>query len=114
MAETTHAPKTNDKPKHEPAKLAEDFVPNEMADHLKSGRNEKGEADGTLGESQVSRAATEALLSLRPQPSADELQRVLDALDEADPKTGQPKKKFKTAKEAGDAAVAELNKQRGG
>lgn len=98
------APK-NDGPK---AQLAEDFQPNEPT--AKSGTNEKGEPDGTLGDTQVERAATEALLSLRPQPSVEQVHKVLEVLAEVDPKTKQPVKKFKSASDAGKAAVDELNK----
>lgn len=111
MAETKNAAATA--PKVEPAKLGEDFVPNEPTEGQKSGRNEKNEPDGSLGDQQAARAATEALLSLRPQPSADEIQKVLANLAEVDPKTKQPKHKHKTAADAGNAAVAELNKLRG-
>lgn len=89
------APK-NDGPK---AQLAEDFQPNEPT--AKSGTNEKGEPDGTLGDTQVERAATEALLSLRPQPSVEQVHKVLEVLAD---------KKFKSASDAGKAAVDELNK----
>lgn len=92
------APKT----KH---KLAADFVPNEPTH--KSGRNAKGMPDDTLGPKQVQRAAVEALLSLRPQPSVAEMEAVFDKLAELD-EHHQPKHKYKTAKEAGEAAVGAL------
>jgi len=92
------------------AKLAEDFQPNEPTSP--AGTDAKGVPDGTLSDKQLERAASEALLSLRPQPSAEEIKQVLLALAEVDEK-GQPKVKVKTAKEGADKAVAELNKQRG-
>jgi hypothetical protein len=97
-------------PKAEPAKLADDFQPNEPKP--KTGVAEDGAPDETLGPSQAERAQTEALLSLRPQPSADEISKVLENLAAKD--EGGKVKKFKTAKDAGSAAVDELNKIRGG
>jgi len=87
-------------------KLADDFQPNEPTS--KSGLDKDGHPDDSLSAKQVERAATEAMLSLRPQPSAEEMNAVFDKLGELTPE-GQPAKKFKTAKEAGDAAVAALN-----
>lgn len=97
--------------KPQAAKLAEDFQPNEPKP--KSGVDKDGNPDDSLSEKQLERSATEALLSLRPQPSADEVSKVLEALAEHD-EHGQPKNKVKTAKEGGEKAVAELNKQRAG
>jgi hypothetical protein len=97
-AETTAAA---DNPK--PA-LAPDFEANEPT--AKSGTDAEGKPDGTLGPNQVERAAVEALHSLQPQPTANQIKNILAALAEVDPKTKQPKHKFKTAKEAGEAAVA--------
>jgi hypothetical protein len=106
---STEAPTTAaEKPK--PAKLSEDFKPNEPTGGGR-GTDSEGKPDGSLSDKQVERAATEALLSLRPQPSADEVSKVLEALGEVDEK-GALRAKVKTAKEAGDKAVAELNKQR--
>jgi len=99
-------------PKKDQAKLAEDFKPNEPIGGG-TGTDADGKPDQSLGDKQVERAASEALLSLRPQPSADEMTKVLGGLAERDDK-GQPKQKFKTAKEAGDAAVSKLNEQRAG
>jgi len=82
-----------------PAALSADFVPNEPSP--KTGKDAEGKPDGSLSADQVSRAATEALLSLRPQPAAIEINIVLDAL------VG---KKFTSAADAGAAAVTELNK----
>ena len=96
--------------KAEAAKLADDFVANEPKP--KTGQDAEGKPDDTLGESQAERAETEALLSLRPPPSTDEIDKVLAALGERDEKQ-QPKKKFKSAADAGKAAVDELNKLRG-
>jgi len=92
------------------AKLAEDFVPNEPATH--SGVDEKGLPNETLSQNQTTRAANEALLSLRPQPTATDCQNVFDKLLERD-EHGKLKKQFKTAKEAGEAAVAALNELKG-
>jgi hypothetical protein len=103
-AESGQAPKA--------AKLADDFKPNEPVGGG-TGIDAEGKPDQSLSEKQVERGASEALLSLRPQPSAEEITRVLEALAEKDEK-GQPKNKLKTAKEAGAKAVEELNKQRGG
>jgi len=107
-AGSADAPANKAAPKAEPAKLADDFQPNEP--RPKTGVAEDGAPDETLGPSQAERAQTEALLSLRPQPSADEIKKVLEALSAKDEK-GKAKK-FKSAKEAGSAAVDELNKIR--
>jgi hypothetical protein len=109
MATTPTAHPNAEKPKA--AKLADDFKPNEPLGGG-TGTDAEGKPDQSLSEKQVDRAASEALLSLRPQPSADEIERVLEALAAKDEK-GHPKTKFKTAKEAGSKAVEELNKQRG-
>jgi len=101
-----HGSQTTQTPKQPAAKLADDFQPNEPV--FKSGVDEKGMPNDTLSEKQAERAANEALLSLRPQPTAAECQAVFDKLSERDDK-GKLKKQFKTAKEAGDAAVAALN-----
>jgi len=93
------------------AKLSEDFKPNEPIGGG-TGTDAEGKPDQSLSDKQLERAATEALMSLRPQPTADEVRKVLEALAEKDEKTGQPKTKVKTAKEGGDKAVEELNKQR--
>jgi hypothetical protein len=105
-ATSTQAPVPN-----EPAKLADDFQPNEPA--AKSGVAADGQPDDSLSPKQLERAATEALHSLRPQPSATEVERTLEKLAELDPKTGQPVNKVKTAKEASDKAVSALNEIRG-
>ena len=112
MADTKggSAPKT-EKNAAEPQALSEDFVPNEPSP--KTGTDAEGKPDGSLSVDQVARAGTEALLSLRPQPVASEVTKVLEVLGEKDPKTGVPLKKFSSAKDAGSAAVDELNKLRG-
>jgi hypothetical protein len=109
-APRTEAPRGADapKPKVEPAKLADDFQPNEPKP--KTGVADDGQPDDSLGGSQAERAQTEALLSLRPQPSADEIKKVLENLAAKD-EAGKVKK-FKTAADAGKAAVDELNKIR--
>lgn len=108
-ASGTSSPKAEATP---PAKLSDDFVPNEPKP--KTGTDADGKPDDTLSDSQAERAADEALLSLRPQPAVAEIKVVLTTLAEKDPKTGQPLKKFSSAKDAGSAAVDELNKLRGG
>jgi hypothetical protein len=90
-------------------KLPEGFEPNEPTGGG-TGVDKDGKPDQTLSPKQLERAASEALLSLRPQPSATEIETVLEALAETDEK-GHPKIKVKTAKEAADKAVAELNKK---
>jgi hypothetical protein len=92
--------------KAEAAKLADDFQPNEP--RPKTGVDDEGKPDDSLGESQAERAETEALLSLRPQPAAEEIKKVLEAL------RADKTKKFKSAKDAGSAAVDELNRMRAG
>jgi|SRR5215468_11477401 len=105
MASTT---KTEEHSSAKPAsaKLADDFQPNEPTH--RSGVDDKGMPNDTLSPEQTARAANEALLSLRPQPTATDCQNVFDKLLEHDDK-GKPKKQFKTAKEAGDAAVTAFN-----
>ena len=66
----------HDKPKG--AKLAEDFEPNEPS--LRSGSDKDGKPNDTLSPKQLERGAVEALLSLRPQPTAEEIQKVLEEL----------------------------------
>jgi hypothetical protein len=90
-------------------KLPEDFEANEPTGGG-TGVDKDGKPDQTLSPKQLARAANEALLSLRPQPSATEIEAVLEALAETDEK-GHPKIKVKTAKEAADKAVAELSKK---
>jgi hypothetical protein len=87
-------------------KLPESFVPNEPS--VNTGVDEKGAADGTLSPNQLSRAATEGLLSLRPQPTREQIEVVLDKLNAKNEK-GQPAIKVKTAKEAADKAVSLLS-----
>jgi hypothetical protein len=94
---------------HKGASLPEGFQANEPAH--KSGTDKDNKPDDTLSEKQLERAANEALLSLRPQPSANEITRVLEKLAEVDDK-GHSKVKVKTAKEAADKAVAALNEIR--
>jgi hypothetical protein len=94
---------------HKGATLPEGFQPNEPT--AKSGVGADGKPDDTLSPKQLERAADEALLSLRPQPSANEVTRALEKLAEVDDK-GHPKVKVKTAKEAADKAVAALNEIR--
>ena len=106
MATTTTKDSSTHSPTATPAKLPNDFKPNEPT--TKGGVGADGAPDGTLSKEQVIRAANEALLALRPQPTAAECQAVFDKLTEVD-SNGQPKHKFKTAKEAGDAAVADYN-----
>jgi hypothetical protein len=92
-------------PKAPAAKLADDFVPNEpYAD--KDGKP----ADRELSPKQLERAAVEALHSLRPQPTAGEITHVLDRLAEVDEKH-KPRVVVKSAKEAGEKAVALLNER---
>jgi len=109
MASTT---KTEEHSSAKPAsaKLADDFQPNEPT--VKSGVDDKNQPNDTLSDNQLTRAANEALLSLRPQPTAIECQNVFDKLLERNEK-GHPKKQFKTAKEAGDAAVTAYNELKG-
>jgi hypothetical protein len=52
----------------------------------------------------VQRAAVEALHLMRPQPSAAQINQVLEFLSELDAQ-GNPKHKFPTAEAAGAAAV---------
>jgi hypothetical protein len=92
-------------PKKEPRKLADDFKANEPSS--KAGLDAEGKPDGTLSTKQLTRAASEGMLSLRPQPSQTEMRVVLDMLVEKDEK-GQPKYKVKTAKEGAEKAVSLL------
>jgi hypothetical protein len=87
-------------------KLPDDFVPNEPV--ANTGVDEKGAPDGTLSPNQLTRAANEALLALRPQPSREQIQVVLDNISARNAK-GFPETKVKTAKEAGDKAISLLN-----
>jgi|KBSMisStaDraftv2_1062788.scaffolds.fasta_scaffold583346_2 hypothetical protein len=95
--------KAASKPSH---KLPDDFVPNEPV--ANTGVDEKGVPDGTLSPHQLERAANEALLALRPQPTKEQIILVLDKINARDAK-GQPVLKCKTAKEAGDKAVSLLS-----
>jgi hypothetical protein len=90
---------------HKAATLPEGFQPNEP--NLKSGTDASGKPDDSLSPKQLERAASEALHSLRPQPTALEISKALEKLAEVDDK-GHPKVKVKTAKEAADKAVAAL------
>ncbi|GEM_PF-4922328 len=103
---------TQELPKGTPteAKLSESFKPNEP-DH-KSGVGDDGNPNDTLSLAQVERAATEALLSLRPQPSGLEVRGVLNLLGEKDPENDKVKEQFKSAKDAGAKAVELLNSTR--
>jgi hypothetical protein len=87
-------------------KLPDDFKPNEPS--ANSGVDDKGVPDGTLSPNQLARAASEAMLALRPQPSRTEMENVLEKLAAKDAK-GQPAIKVKTAKEGGDKAVSLLS-----
>jgi len=102
MAATADKNATTGAPKK---KLEADFKANEPSH--KSGIDQKGMPNDTLGPKQVLRAANEALLALRPQPSVTEIESVFAKLSEID-EHGQPKHRYKTAKEAGDAAVGML------
>jgi len=91
------------------SQLPENFKANEPK--AKSGVDEEGKPDDSLNENQVERAATEAILALRPQPTGNELRGVLNLLRDRDDK-GNAKHKFKTAADAGSRAVELLNETR--
>jgi hypothetical protein len=93
----------------EARKLSEDFKPNEPSTN--TGVDEKGVPDGTLGPQQLERAANEGLLSLRPQPTREQIEVVLRKVNAKNEK-GFPAIKCKTAKEAAEKAISLLNEDK--
>jgi hypothetical protein len=59
-----------------------------------SGVDKEGKPDGSLSIKQVNRAATEAMIAMRPQPTSNEMNYVYHKLAEADDE-GFPKNKYK-------------------
>lgn len=68
---------------------------------LPAGVDKDGKLDGSLGIKQVKRAATEAMIAMRPQPSVNEMNYVYSKLEEAD-EHGVLKNKYKDV----DAVIA--------
>jgi hypothetical protein len=68
---------------------------------LPAGTDKDGKLDGSLGPKQVKRAATEAMIAMRPQPSVNEMNYVYSKLEEQD-EHGVLKNKYKDV----DAVIA--------